>query len=153
MKLAYFIVVLVLGMIPEGCLSKDKLFGTKQIYLVQFGMAHSKHTEIQYIKQVFQTISAKISRDEYIKVIIDHLNGVAHGHPVSADIRPVVERQVRRFAEAYLDKENNQPAYSIHDVYEDLISTKLQNWIEFHHSDVNPVLEPTEPEQYRDEDL
>lgn len=140
-------------MIVEECLSKDKLFGTKQIYLVQYGMAHSKHTEIQYIKKVFPTITTRITREEYMKVIVDHLNGVAHGQPVSQEIRDVVERQITRFAEAYLEKENKQSTYSIHDVYEDIISTKFQNWIEFHHSDVNPALEPTEPEQYRDEDL
>ncbi len=153
MKLAILATVLTLAHLAEKCFCKDKLFGTKQIYLVQYGMAHSKHTEIQYIKKVFPTITTRISNEEYVKVIIDHLNGIAHGHPVSASIRPVVERQIKGLAQAYLDKENMQPSYSIHDVYEDIISTKFQNWIEFHHSDVNPVIEPTEPEQYNDEDL
>ena len=133
--------------------AKDKLFGTKQIYLIQFGLENSRHSEIQYVKKIFSSLKSSISREEYIKVIVDHMNGIAHNRPLAEEIMEAVNKQMKKYSEAYLSTENVKERYTVQDVYDDIISTRFQDWFQYEFPDTNHRVEPLEPEELYEDDI
>lgn len=137
----------IMLMLLSASLSKDKLFGGRQKYVDEFTKPNSHHSEIIYAKKYFSTPTSKISKASYGEIVLLHMLGDAHGHPLRGPLREAAENQMVELIARYLEKKNNKDSYALDDLYFDVIARRFQIWIDTTHPDVDRKLEPLEPEE------
>src|SRR3990167_6870445 len=98
------------------CLCKDKLFGGRQKYVDEFNKPDSHHPEIIVAKKYFISPTSKISRASYEEIVLAHMLGDAHGHPLRGELRQAAEQQMKGLLERYLNTKKNQESFSLDDL-------------------------------------
>ena len=145
LKSSLIIGIVLLLMSASFC--KDKLFGARQKYVDEFAKPNSHHSEIIFAKKYFSTAASKISKASYGEIVLSHMLGDAHGHPLRGELREAAETQMTELIARYLEKKNNKDSYTLDDLYFDVIGRRFQTWIDTTHPDVDRKLEPLEPEE------